>query len=303
MVSYSSRARRIGGRRHDADVEQQIARRIAGQSLAAHPELPTGLRAGGDAHLDRSGRQVDGDEGTQRGFPGRHRQIRMQIAAVDAKPRVGPKLHFQQQVSGRRAPQARLALTGQTDHLSIAHPFRNPDAQVAGLEAAPALCVEFGHPQRDLPGGASEAVLEIQQDLGMMVLATGVAPATLAPAHASEHLREEIRKVSRFAGVEAVARKFETGIPARRWPEFLSGLGIGAQLVVGGASFRVGQHRIGLVDLLHARFRVGFLGDVRVVLARQLAKGALYFGCRRIPRHAENAVVILVLHASAPSGP
>ena len=46
-----------------------------------------------------------------------------------------------------------------------------------------------------------------------------------------------------------------------------------AQLVVGGALFRVGEDRVGLVDLLHALLGVRLLGDVRMVFARKLAIG------------------------------
>ena len=44
---------------------------------------------------------------------------------------------------------------------------------------------------------------------------------------------------------------------------------------MGGAAFRVGEHRVGLVDLLHARLGVRRLGDVRVVLARKLPESLL----------------------------
>jgi hypothetical protein len=62
---------------------------------------------------------------------------------------------------------------------------------------------------------------------------------------------------------------------ARRRPEFLPGLPVRAEPVVRAALLGILQDLVGLADFLEAGLGVGLLADVRVVLARQLAVGAL----------------------------
>jgi hypothetical protein len=95
-------------------------------------------------------------------------------------------------------------------------------------------------------------------------------------AHAAEDGVEKVAVVKTLGAAEvhaaAIARSLPR-VPARRWAEVLPGLVVGAQLVVGGALFRVAQHLVGFGDFLEARLGVFFLADVRVVFARQLAVG------------------------------
>ena len=69
-----------------------------------------------------------------------------------------------------------------------------------------------------------------------------------------------------------------------------------AQLVIGGALFRVGEYGIGFIHFSHARRCIGFFADVRMVFARQLAK-SFFDGVRTgVFRDAERLVVVFVFH-------
>jgi hypothetical protein len=50
------------------------------------------------------------------------------------------------------------------------------------------------------------------------------------------------------------------------------------------------------VDLLHARRRIARLVQVRVVLARQAAKGLLDVVAAGIARHTQRLVIVLEVH-------
>src|SRR5690606_24959915 len=83
----------------------------------------------------------------------------------------------------------------------------------------------------------------------------------------------------------------------RRRPEVVAGtIAARLQLVVGGALLLVAQHLVGLVDRLEALLGAGFLADVRVVLARQPAVGALDLALAGRRFDAERLVIVLELH-------
>jgi hypothetical protein len=85
-------------------------------------------------------------------------------------------------------------------------------------------------------------------------------------------------------------------LPARRRAEFLPGLPVRAQPVIGRALFRVAQHLVGFGNLLEARLGVLFLADVGVVFARQLAVGFFDLVGRGVALHTHGLVVVLVFH-------
>jgi len=93
--------------------------------------------------------------------------------------------------------------------------------------------------------------------------------------------------------------ELETGVPVWRWAEILARLIAAPELIIGGAFLRIGEHGVGLVDLLHAQLGIGLLGDVRVVLARELAESLLDVIRRGITRHPQGLVVVLELHADS----
>ena len=102
---------------------------------------------------------------------------------------------------------------------------------------------------------------------------------TAAPEQACEEVAE-LLGTGRLATV-----KLETLIPVRWRPEILAGLPVGAQLVVGGALFRIFEHLIGFSHLLESFFGIRLLADVRVVLSGQFAVGAGTFMFCRVLHH------------------
>src|SRR6185369_9163748 len=121
----------------------------------------------------------------------------------------------------------------------------------------------------------------------------GVPPRVPARAHAPEELGKEIAEVGGLGVGKAAAGELEAGVPVRRRAEFLPWLAAPAELIVGGALLGVGEHGIGLVDLLHARFGVRLLGDVRVVLAGELAEGFLDVRRSGVAGNTKLRVVVL----------
>ena len=164
--------------------------------------------------------------------------------------------------------------------------------------------------QRDRALGAAVRVLEVDQHLGVVVLALDAAAPARAGAAGRAAPRRTATRRSRSGrsprapkelppapnGAALAAAELEAGVPVRRRLELLAGLPVAAHLVVGGALLRVLQDLVGLVDLLEARLGVGHLADVGVVLAGELAVGLLDVVLRRAARDAERLVVVLVLH-------
>jgi hypothetical protein len=122
--------------------------------------------------------------------------------------------------------------------------------------------------------------------------ARGGAESALAPrgpcAHAAEQFGEEVAEIG---GAGIANPRPENSNPASQsggGREASPGAVAARQPVIGGALFGIGQHRIGLVDLAHARLGVGLLAHVGVVLARELAEGLLDLLGGRIARHAQH---------------
>src|SRR5690606_11446018 len=83
----------------------------------------------------------------------------------------------------------------------------------------------------------------------------------------------------------------------RRHVELVAGtIAARAQLVVGSALVLVAQHLVGLIDRLEAILGIGFLADVRVELARQLAVGGFDLGLAAVRCDAKLGVVVLEFH-------
>ena len=101
------------------------------------------------------------------------------------------------------------------------------------------------------------------------------------------------------APVIAAAVKLEALIPARRRPKILSRLPVGAELIIGGALFRILEHFIGLAHFLEARFGIGFLAHIRMIFAREFAVGPLDLVLGRIPRNAHDLVIVFEFHSDS----
>ncbi|MNZ79557.1 hypothetical protein D3C78_981640 [compost metagenome] len=149
------------------------------------------------------------------------------------------------------------------------------------------------------------AVLQVQFDDGMLVasLAVGLRPAvgTGLPrvGTLAEQLVEEVAEgfaVAAVVRMESMAfvpvrRRLEAVVPAeparRR----------SAELVVGGALFGIGQHRIGFVELGHALGGILVLAQIRVVFPGQAPVRLLDVLGARVFGDAQDLVVVLVVHA------
>src|SRR5512139_1848219 len=128
---------------------------------------------------------------------------------------------------------------------------------------------------------------------------SGVPCSRTRAAHAAEQLGKEIAEVGGLMGGIPLAAEFKAGVPVRWRAEFLARLVAPSQPVVGGAFFWVGKHGVRLVHLLHAQLGIRHFGNVRVVLAGELAEGLLDVIRRGITRHPQDLVVILELHAAS----
>ena len=124
----------------------------------------------------------------------------------------------------------------------------------------------------------------------------GIAGYELAvPAFTSES--GFMRSISGAPSLGGMApRELETLAPVGRRAEVLPRPPVRPELVVGRALLRVLEHFVGFLQLLEARLGVLLLADVRVVLAGQLAVGALDLVLRGGARHAHDLVVVLVAH-------
>ena len=212
-------------------------------------------------------------------------------------------MHFQVQVAGRALLGGGRSLAGETDQLALAHAGRDLHIQRARLQRHPTLVVHFRHAQGDSLLRAAPGVLDVQQDPGVVILTAhpGAASARVPSLpHAPEQLGEEVGEVPGVGAPKPRAREFEAGIPIRRRSKLLAGRMPGAERVVGGTLLGVGQHRVRLVDFLHPQLGVGFLADVRVVLARQPAKRLLDLIGAGVARHAQGFVIVLELQPAPP---
>src|ERR1035437_9175572 len=120
------------------------------------------------------------------------------------------------------------------------------------------------------------------------------------------HAKDILKEV---AETSSVKMKFETVfsaralgsppellLPVRRRTELLPLLPIRPQRVVLLPVLGVAQHLVGFVDLFEPFLRIRLvLGDIGMILQRQLAEGAvnILLACR--PRHTQNLVVVLEL--------
>jgi hypothetical protein len=190
---------------------------------------------------------------------------------------------------------ARLALPSQAQVLTGADAFRDTDVESTLAQRKLSLRIAARHAQRDAALCATIGVLQIYQYLGVMIFAAcvhaGLACAFCLPA---EQRFEEIALIQVVASTRIKPAPAELK-PWRRL-EVLSSLPLVAHLVVGGTLLRVFQDGVGLAQFLEAGFGIGGLADVRVILARQLAVGALDFILRCAARQVEGGVVILEFH-------
>ena len=177
--------------------------------------------------------------------------------------------------TGRRCARAqpRAALAGDAQLLPVGDAARDAHLDRMRDAAHAALLVVLQHAKVELELGPMEGLVE-RDFRHRLVVGTGPCcgrgPAWRAPRACPA------RPANRSAN-----RCPRRSLPPGEWGSQSGGgrksspVGSGPSLVVGGAFFRVLQRLVGLRDLLELGLGVLLLGDVRMVLARQLAVGVL----------------------------
>ena len=103
------------------------------------------------------------------------------------------------------------------------------------------------------------------------------APTPLAEERVTEEGAEDVRQV---AEIEVAGREAAAAQP------------VVPEAVVGGTALGIGQHLVGLGGLAEALLCIRSPGDVRVQLARELAKSLLDLSVARAPVDAEDLVIV-----------
>ncbi len=172
---------------------------------------------------------------------------------------------------------------------------------VRSLTLRPAVGTDLGRLERNAAGRALVGVVEVDQYARESVVAAGVEFPLAASVEAAPE--KAFEKIAEFRGVgvgESAAVKFESLIPVGRRAEILTGLPVGAELVVGRALLRILQHLVGLTDLLEALLGIRLLADVGMELARKLAVRTLNLVLRCVTLYADDVIVIFKLHLAPP---
>src|SRR5436309_622289 len=146
---------------------------------------------------------------------------------------------------------------------------RDANLELARHATRKALVVIFWQRQVEFELGAVKRLLQSNMDCNLVVIAGDGSFG--APSFASVAARQASKQI----GQVDVFERRRSGVgkllpPIRRWTEFLARLKA-AELVEGRAFFRILECFVGFGDLLELLFGVGFLRDVRVILARELA--------------------------------
>src|SRR5207245_11513883 len=103
----------------------------------------------------------------------------------------------------------------------------------------------------------------------LLVVLPGHWNLAAAPSGAMHPARQAGEQIPQIDIVERERAAAELLLPPRGRPELLSRT-MAPQLIVGGAFFRIPQSFIGFAELLELLFGVPFLGNVRMILSREL---------------------------------
>src|SRR4029079_19821617 len=116
----------IGGGHYEFEHDELIARRAARPPALLEPKLAVRLRALGDLEIHSTGERRHADRLAERRFPRCHGQVEPNVAAVDPEELVRQQPELQEQVAGRPAARARLALPRHADLLTVGDRVREP---------------------------------------------------------------------------------------------------------------------------------------------------------------------------------
>src|SRR5262245_47579247 len=307
----------------------------ARHAVAGQPECPAARGARRHLHRDLSPEGRHLHAGAQHGLGRRDRQLEVDVVALALEERMRRDGDNQVEIAaatggggafaGDPNPLAR-ANTRRDLHVERARHAVPAAAvarrarlsvHVAGAVAGRTRLVEL---HREALQCSGVRLLERDLDGGLHVLAANRAPApaartetaapqqvldvetTAAPrprataAHAGAQIPEDrAEEVREVFGVAAAVLDTEAASRRTARRRLREALPVGTERVVSPPLLGVGEDLVGLVDLLEAVRRVLALGDVRMVLARELAVGGLQRLVVGLPVDAEDLVVVLVL--------
>src|SRR5262249_39960694 len=130
------------------------------------------------------------------GFPRRQRKVEVEVLSRYPIEAILVHSHFKVEISSRCLPKAGSALTLETDVLPVEDSFRDGDIEGPIAKRDMAGLVGFGHAQSNGSRGPLQAITQVDQDLGVMILSAHVklsaAAPRLAAAHGSKQCVEEI---------------------------------------------------------------------------------------------------------------
>ena len=167
------------------------------------------------------------------------------------------------------------ALTAQPDFLAVADPGRDFDIQGAGMGYDMTIGVTLRNLQLQRP--LSTLIGFFQGDLQRygLILAGGLETAGIAappgnPGLSAQPTEERFKKVAEILLAEAPGIDLGTrpALPARRWPEILPGLPVAAQLIIGGAFFRIAQHLVSFGNRFEMLLGLRLLADCLLYTSR-----------------------------------
>src|SRR5947209_4517944 len=296
--------------------------------LAGQPQHLVVLRARRDRHRDVAVHRRYAHLGAQHQVVDADGQVEVQIVALALVAVVVCQVHHQVQIAARSAAGPARALPGEADALAVAHPARDRHVELLRLaHASRAVALRADAVAvRPRPAAARARVLDLERhrlapalervvqrelDRRFQVLAALVLrgePGTGRPLAADpgeEHV-EEVREPARAAagrGAEA-AEVAEVGALRLAVRAVLVGFARGllpvrAQDVVLLALLGIAENLVRLLDVLELLFGLARVVGVRVrmPLARQLAVRALDVFLGRGLRHAQDRVIVFVVHA------
>src|SRR6185369_4946019 len=205
---------------------------------------------------------------------------------------------LQEQVAGRLAARARLALRRHADLLAVDDAGR--DLHLELLDARLELAVlPLDTLQRQRARGAVERLFERDVDLRVRVEPAPLeSAATRAPGPAAQSAETAEQLVEEIAVLARAILALELEVPVRRRPELLAGR-TAPELVVRRALLGIAEHFVGFADFFEPRLGVLFLADVGVELPREASIRALDLVGRRISRDTHDLVVVFKFHCGS----
>src|SRR3984957_9842772 len=285
-------------RHQDQHHREQVALAAFGRRQAAprQTQMPSGLGSGRDFELHRTtgGRHLH--RSTQYRLPWCERQIQIQVVTAGTEQRVRSQADIQIEIAVASAIETLTPLARHPQSLPVAGAFGNARLEGVGHAVHLPLRVVLGHVQVKIDFGDVIGIGYRDRHRDLIVLSRHRSLSTAATAAATQAL-EQLRQVQSFGGKGVVPRGLPVLLPVGRRPNLLSGPLL-PELIVGGTLVGILESLVGLGHFLEFFFRAGFLGNVRMVLARQppVSLLDLLFGGAAL--EPEDGVVIFVFHTN-----